>query len=169
MAERQFDTLKITGIDSLYSNVYDDPTYKEAERNVLNDYDYLQKEIADYNYERNVLRGTGINKGIIVLYQDRVRDGMSLIKELKDNYIPQFVGFKCTARIKYKTNYGDSIAVLYVVLNKNLEEVQGSRLMHPWPSSASLDSLEKMMMGPMHFSWIERVDTTTFLRLKNNK
>lgn len=161
---RTFDTLKITEADSLFSTVYDDPSYLDIEKELLSDYDYLQKETSDYNYERNVLGGTGINKGIINLYQNRIRESLSLIENMKSNYISHFKGFQCVVRVKYSTNYGDSTAIVYIIMDNNLGKIQKAQLIQAFDDSFPLDSIESFVLTPRSFSWAERIDTTNFIK-----
>lgn len=109
-ADRELYDIQISSIDSLYSSVYDDPSYIKV-KDKIREYNYkLKKEISDYKYERSI-GGSGINKGLINLYQKFIRDKIIQLKELSTVYKSSYLGFSCTFSAKYKTNFADSLLV----------------------------------------------------------
>lgn len=106
----------ISPLDSLYSSVFETQQYIQTKHELIEYRRKMEKEKSDYDYEKSI-GGAGINKNLIVLYQNSIREGIKKLNKLQMTYKPKYLGFKCSFHAKYQTEFSDSILVGYCYLS----------------------------------------------------
>ncbi|MBN9710446.1 hypothetical protein [Bacteroides cellulosilyticus] len=137
----------ISPLDSLYSSVFETQQYIQTKHELIEYRRKIEKEKSDYNYEKSI-GGTGINKKLIVLYQNSIREGIKRLNELQMTYKPKYLGFKCSFHAKYQTDFTDSILVGYCYLSPKKDRF----LVKPiYESGYAIDSTIGNLMDAMFF------------------
>lgn len=115
------DKLEYSPIDSMYTEIYDTPAYRENKSKMIEYYDSWNKEKADHDYEKARF-GTEITKNLILFYQKCIRECLNRENELKSKFIPRFKGYVIQQLYCIHTDFGDSIKLNTYSLNNDITE-----------------------------------------------
>ncbi len=148
--------------DSIMYDIRENPSYQQTEAHLCEYYSKLNHEIADYNYERAMGFGSGVNKGLIKLYQGFIRNDLNRLNELERLYVPKFKGFGCYAKIRYATDFGDSIFVCKLCLSSEKNKVLDASA-YSLPISINVDSLIELDRQSDMSEYDIPLDTTMFI------
>ena len=176
----QPEMLEYSPIDSVYTTIIETDAYRENQLDLMDTYDKWRKEKSDHDYEKARF-GTEITKGLILLYQKRIRECLERENELKSKFTPRFK--ECVIQQLYciHTDFGDSIRINAYSLNDDVTKAtlidRGSIPMELYnlikqngtffsDNMARADSITKQFYH-YDFSEIKKsftIDTTDFIR-----
>lgn len=145
--KREIYDIQILPLDSCYSSVTDDPSYQNKIDELIEHREKIEHEIKDYQYEVNMLKGKGVNKGLINLYIEFIREDIKELKAMQKVYKSHYKGLIGRFHAKYKTNFSDSLLWGYGYTNQDGSEFKPTLIITGDPITTPTDSLFHIMEG----------------------